>query len=244
MENNTTRTERTCITCPGLGRDGADGRPNPNYYDYRWACEECRPQLHGILHRIPLTHTLLDPTPGNAHNEHVSGTIDAPLGVRIAVLDELYTGPATTLPLIPTGPDQDGTLPAARILWHITTAWWPAWHETHPSEHLPEPTITALTAWLEKRTDWACNNLPALLGDSNDQPGHARILSALAHRLDRLIDPGTSKPEPIPFVPCRDCDRYSLARLAGDIICTHDSCGIRMSPDEYERWTKLQAAYA
>lgn len=235
---NTDRTERTCRTCPGLGRDGQDGRPAPNYFDYRWACEECRPQLRGILKRVPNSFAELDPTPGGGHHEHVSGTIEAPLGVRIAVLDQLYTGPALTAPALPAGPDQDGVLPAARVLWHIATAWLPAWRESHPRESLPAPTVGHLADWLEHRLDWACNTLEHTIGD------HAAYLSALAHRLDRLNDPGSSKPEAIPFVPCRDCDRYSLARQGEIVLCTANDCQVRMGPDEYERWTKLSAEAA
>lgn len=234
----TTRTERVCVTCPGLGRDGIEGRPAPNYYDYRYSCEECRPQLHGILNRIPRSFTELDATPKAVHREHVSGSVSIPLGVSVAVLDQITTGPATTLKILPAGADQDGVLPAARILWHIATGWLPAWQESHPLEQLPAPTVDQLSAWLEKRIDWACNTLEATIGD------HAGYLSALAHRLDRLNDPTSDKPEPIDFVPCRECDRYALARQGDTVVCTGKGCNVRMGPAEYERWTKLNAEAA
>lgn len=237
MEHTTTRTERVCITCAALGRDGEDGRPAPNYYDYRWACEACRPQLHGLLHRIPLAHTQLDATPTGTHHEHVTGTVEAPLGVSIAVLDQITRTPAMFAPYIPWDDDQTGHLPTTRTLQIIATAWLPALQERNPREHLPNPEVKPLTAWLSHHLDWACNNLKENL------PDHAHELSALAHRLDRLLDPGTDKPEAIPFVPCRECDRYSLARHRGDIICTDTRCNARMSPTEYERWTKLKAAF-
>jgi hypothetical protein len=233
---NTTRTERVCVTCPGLGRDGQDGRPAPNYFDFQHSCEECRPQLHGILNRIPRSFAALDATPSSSHQEHVSGSVSIPLGVSVAVLDQITTGPATTIPWLPTGADQDGTLPAARILWHIADAWLPAWRESHPLEQLPAPTVPKLAAWLEGRIDWACNTLPAMIGD------HAGYLSALAHRLDRLNDPGSDKPESIDGVACRECDCYTLARHRGEVICT--ICNIRMDLDEYHRWVGLNAALA
>jgi len=235
---HTTRTERVCRTCPGLGRDGEDGRPAPNYFDFQHSCEECRPQLHGLLHRIPRAHLLLDPTPGGGQRERVSGSHEAPLGVRIAVLDEAYTGPAITIPLLPVGPDQEGVLPAARILWHIASAWLPAWRESHPSESLPQPTVAGLADWLDKRIDWACNSLPESIGD------HAAYLSALARRLDRLNDPGNSKPDRIDGVACRECDGYTLTRQGDTVVCVDPRCNARYSRDEYERWTKLQAAFA
>jgi len=238
---HTTRTERVCRTCPGLGRDGTDGRPAPNYYDYRWSCEECRPQLHGILNRIPHTFINLDATPGNGHREHVSGTIEAPLGVRTAVLDQIHTGPTIALayPPLPTGPDQEGVLPAQRVLRHIAGAWLPTRQAAYPWERLPRPaTVKQLAAWLEARVDWACNTLPESIGD------HVGYLSALAHRLDRLVDPGTNRPEPIEGVVCRECDRYSLARHKGEIVCTANGCNVRMDLDEYHRWVGLNAALA
>jgi hypothetical protein len=238
MEHNTTRTDRVCRTCPGLGRDGDGDRPGPNYYDYRWACEDCRPQLHGLLRRIPSAYNTLDPTPGGGHHEHVSGSHDAPLGVRIAVLDQTYTGPALANPLIPAGPDQEGVLPAPRILWHIANAWLPAWRESHPSERLPAPYVEPLTTWLDDRLDWACNTLEHLIGD------HAAYLSALARRLDHLNDPGTHRPDRIDGVPCRECDGYTLTRHGEDVICTDPRCKVRMGPSEYERWLKLQVAFA
>jgi hypothetical protein len=233
---HTTRTERVCRTCPALGRDGQDGRPAPNYYDFQYSCEECRPALHGILHRIPLAHHQLDPTPAGGQRERVTGSHEAPLGVRIGVLDELL--PATTQPLIPTGPDQEGVLPAARILWHIANDWLPAWQESHPSEALPSPTVAGLADWLDKRLDWACNTLPETISD------HAAYLSALARRLDRLNDPGTTKPDRIDGVACRECDGYTLIRQGEDVTCTDPRCKVRMGPAEYERWTKLKAAHA
>ena len=238
MEHNTTRTERVCLTCPGLGRDGVDGRPAPNYYDWKHACEECRPQLHGILNRIPRSFQDLDATPSSSHQEHVSGSVSIPLGVSIAVLDQITTGPATTLRVLPSGADQDGVLPAARILWHIANDWLPTWQESHPREQLPAPTVAKLAAWIEHRVDWACNTLEATIGD------HAGYLSALAHRLDRLNDPGTDKPEPIDGVACRECDRYSLARHKGEVHCTANDCKVRMDLDEYHRWVGLNAALA
>lgn len=229
----TTRTERVCVTCPGLGRAGQDGRPAPNFYDYRYSCEECRPQLHGILNRIPHSFAALDATPKAVHREHVSGSVSIPLGVSVAVLDQIL--PATTLRALPTGADQEGVLPAARILWHIAADWLPAWQESHPREQLPAPTVTNLSAWLERRIDWACNTLEATIGD------HAGYLSALAHRLDRLNDPGSNKPEPINVkIPCPECDRYGLAWFEGDVLCT--ACGVRMEDHQYHRWVGLNAA--
>ncbi|MEU5157326.1 hypothetical protein [Glycomyces sp. NPDC021274] len=231
----TTRTERVCVTCPGLGRDGVDGRPAPNYFDFQHSCEECRPQLRGLLKRIPGDYADLDATPPGGQREHVSGTVEAPLGVRLAVLNEIYTGPATTLTTFPTGPDQEGVLSAPRILWFIASAWLPAWQVSHPKERLPAPTVWHLADWLEKRLDWACNTLPALMAD------HAGYLSALAHRLDRLNNPTSGKPEPINVkIPCPDCDCYGLAWFQGDVLCT--VCGVRMEDHQYHRWVGLNAA--
>lgn len=228
-----TRTTRECITCPALGRDGTDDRPNPNLYQHRWCCDDCRAQLPGLLIRIPRDHEDLDPTPGNTHSERVSGTTEAPLGVRTSVLDHLYTGPALTQPLLPWGPDQEGDLPTARTLYQITLAWWPAWAEAHPTETLPAPEVGELAAWLHHRTDWACNTLKENL------PYHAQALNTLAHRLRLYTQGAPDKPEPIKGVECRECGCYTLARHAGDVLCT--ACGERMGPDEYERWITVLA---
>lgn len=233
-------TNHTCRTCPALRRDGQHDRPAPNLYTYRYSCDECRAQLPGILTRIPLNHATLDATPGTTRTEHVTGTQDAPLGVRIAVLDELHTGPAIALanPPIPIGTDQEGTLPAVRVLGHIAHAWLPAWQERHPHEHLPAPTVENLADWLQKRIDWALNTLPALM------PDHAAYLHALDRRLDKLNGGGTHRPTIIDGVACRECDRYSLTRQGEDIICTARGCRCRMNETEYERWTKLSAEHA
>jgi hypothetical protein len=230
----TTRTERVCLTCPGLGRDGVDGRPAPNYYDWKHACEECRPQLHGILNRIPKSFNDLDATPGAVHREHVSGSVSIPLGVSIAVLDQIL--PATTKLGLPNGPDQEGVLPAGRVLWHIAKTWLPERQANYPWERLPyKPDVNNLAAWIDDRIDWACNTLEASIGD------HAGWLSALAHRLDRLNDPGSDKPESINVkIPCPECDRFGLAWHRGEVICT--ACNARMDPDGYHRWVGLNAA--
>ena len=240
MQTQHTNTERVCVTCPALRRDGDNDRPAPNRYDYQWACEECRAQLKGILTRIPLEHATLDATPSTTRTEHVTGTQDAPLGVRIAVLDELHTGPtiATANPPIPTGPDQEGTLPTTRILHHIAHTWLTAWQERHPHEHLPAPTVENLANWLTNRLNWALDTLPHLT------PTHTAYLHALDRRLDHLNGGGTHKPTPIDGVPCRECNRYSLIRQNDTITCTAHGCRCRMSPDEYTRWTKLAAAHA
>src|SRR5690625_3366211 len=112
-------TEHTCITCPALHRDGENNRPHPNTYTHQHSCTECRTQIHGILNRIPHHHNDLDATPTNTSQpEHnIAGTQDTPLGIRIAALDELHTGPtiATANPPVPTGPDQAGPPPTTRL---------------------------------------------------------------------------------------------------------------------------------
>jgi hypothetical protein len=236
-------TEHTCITCPALHRDGENNRPHPNTYTHQHSCTECRTQIHGILNRIPHHHNDLDATPTNTSQpEHnIARTQDTPLGIRIAVLDELHTGPtiATANPPIPTGPDQEGTLPTTRILQHIAHTWLTTRQTTHPWDTPPKHhTIKNLTDWLTNRLNWALDTLPNLT------PTHTAYLHALDKRLDHLNGGGTHRPTPIDGVPCRECNRYSLIRHSDTITCTAHDCRCRMSPDEYTRWTKLAAAHA
>lgn len=240
METQT--TTRACNTCPALGRDGNDGRPAPNLYDYQWTCETCRAQIPGLLNRIPFDHADLDATPANVkHEGGKHKQAEAPLGVSLAVLSEL--SPLTwaqrhpELTLAAFAGDQDGPPSTARILYQIAHEWHRARRDQHPHETLPTYTITDLAKWLHDRTEWACNALKETL------PDHAHAINNLAHRLRWLNDPGSDKPEPVPVpITCNECDRYALAYHQGDIICT--ACGNRMTRDQYDQWVGLNAEHA
>lgn len=246
METSSKRNTRECITCPSLGRDSENDRPAPNLYEHRWCCDDCRAQLPGLLIQIPRDHTELDPTPGTTHNERVSGSAEAPLGVRASVLDHLYRGPALANPALPWGADQEGDLPAARTLYQIALAWLPH-RPAHLQETLPNPEVPDLAKWLHYRTEWACSHDDrtgtACTGDNltNLLPYHAQAINDLAHHLRLYTQGAPDKPEPIKGIECRECSCYTLARHRGDVICT--SCGDRMGPDEYERWTGLLAEH-
>lgn len=95
--------------------------------------------------------------------QHVSGSREAPLPVRVDTID--LTLPANVSPLRPDRrgviwiDDQTGRVSAATIL----DTWARDWADGRGlGEYLPAATVPALAAWLANRTDWAGEHHPAI----------------------------------------------------------------------------------
>lgn len=174
---------------------------------------------------------------------HVSGSRDAPVPVRLDLVD--LTAPAR-LPNPARGP---GHYP--RSLWpedqtgHQSVAtrldlWVRDWH-SYPSclgDHLPDATVPALGRWLIDRIGWACDEHPAV-----DE--FAAEMHELRAVLRRANGDGPVYPEPITAVPCSGCDTQAMFRPVNSPYRAEcGMCGKLYTDDEYQRWTGLLAAQA
>lgn len=226
----------TCKICPSYGRDGDGDNPPPRWTEPGWsACWACYGRTQQALKEIPGEYSQLDATPGGSPGDtRVSGSTDAPLGVRVAVLDLIVAAGGGTVH-DPHG-DQTGQLPVIPRL----DSWVADWiGRRRAGEHRPLPTVPVLCGWLLDRLDWACQGHPAI----DDFAGEVRgILGTL-----RAVNGHTSaRPEQMVGVPCKRCDLVSLHRAPGDhyIACSNPDCGLLLTQDEYAAWVRLLAAAA
>ena len=228
-----------CCVCPVYGRTGEkreDGstKPKPRLAEAGWfTCSTCRDRISNDVKSIPELFGLLDATPGSAGGSgRVSGSREAPLGVRVAVLDLITTTPLGTV----TDPyrDQTGHVPVTVVLATWAEDWRDQAHGDHPPSTVPE-----LCGWLADRVDWACREHPAIDAFASDIRGVLGVLYATTGH-------AKGRPEHKRGVPCPKCDRMVLYRAAGDdwVECMpqHKGCGHLMSPHEYERWVRLVAS--
>lgn len=207
-----TTRERLCRVCPVYGQRAA-------YYETPHVCDACQARMARQLVSIGDQWLLLDATPATGHTERVSGSHEAPLGVRADVLDQLLpvTGLSAETIRDPYR-DQTGDTPAAVVLDAIATEWVEARRRGGHREHRPVPTVTNLTGWLRDRLDWACTYLP----DAIDT--HADEIRRLCGRLHALNGSTTSRdPEPLPGIPCRQCGHIALVKIDRQTICTNCS---------------------
>jgi hypothetical protein len=173
-------------------------------------------------------------------------------------LDDVdLTGPARVINLTRYTPDPDRpdlTLPHQRpedAAGHLSIAttlygWVRDWRDTlWPDQHLPEPTVGELVAWLRvgadddhpgTRIDEACDRHPAIAD-------MAQELHDLRLALRRRLGETNPQPEPIIGVACRRCDMRALVRKPWDTYraeCGH--CGLLYTESEWDRWVRLSAA--
>src|SRR5690606_35407015 len=159
----------------------------------------------------------LDAEPGSGRTERVTGTHETPLGVRVAVLDQLLPAWGASEPIRANITDQVGDAPASVVLDLIADEVREARARDGHREHRPHPTVPVLASWLRDRLEWACTRLP----DSIDT--HADEIRRLAGRLRALNGHTRAKTEPIPGQPCRHCGVIALVRVDGRVMCTHCS---------------------
>lgn len=130
-----------------------------------YVCEGDRTWLHTAMVEIPKLYGRLPASlaaGGNAA-EKVSGSREAPLPLRVDVLDLML--PSDLDPLVPDVrgtvyiDDQAGRVSVATVL----DGWVRDWCEVRESgEGLPVPTVAVLAGWLDVRLDWACDDHPAI----------------------------------------------------------------------------------
>lgn len=118
--------------------------------------EGCRARIRADLRTLVTEYALLDATPGASTGQRVTGTRDAPLPARLDVLN--LVGPGADGVSDPHG-DQVGDLPP--LVW--LEQWVRDWRDSGaPGDHLPASTMTELSAWVERRLDWAADEHPAV----------------------------------------------------------------------------------
>lgn len=115
----------------------------------------------------------------------------------------------------------------------VLETWARDW-QSHAWATLPEPTVPALSRWLETRVEWACDHHPAI----DDFVGQLRDQVRILRRINGLSGPAFDTLD----IPCRRCDWLSLIPVAKQdrVECMH--CGDLATGDEYDRWTGLLAA--
>lgn len=160
-----------CILCPVYHPAGEPRAP-----EWPPACNGCRERARRELAEIPEAYARVPAAlmPGSGGGEHVSGTRTPPLPLRVDVLNLLGPGAAWTHREHDV--DQVGTLPPLVLL----DQWCRDWLGTcDRRQHLPDPTVTAMVAWLLVGLDTALDEHPAI-----DE--WARDLSQLVRTLRRV----------------------------------------------------------
>src|SRR5690606_11320781 len=189
----------------------------PTPFEQPFVHHACRGRLARDLVSISDEWLALDATPGGGRTERVSGTHEAPLGVRASVLDQMLPAWNAEEPIRANIQDQIGDAPASVVLDLIASEWLEARRRDGHRERRPLPTVANLTSWLRDRLDWACSHLP----DSIDS--HADEIRRLAGRLKALNGNTRAKTEPIPAEPCKHCGHIALVRIHGRVMCTNCS---------------------
>lgn len=172
-------------------------------------CDSCRRRLvDGVGELFDLVPEL-DPTPGAAAGEKVSGSREAPAAARIAVLSA--TGPGSSSVHDEHG-DQVGLLPVAVWLWEWIDCWGGV-----SAPHLENACDAG-------QDDAAVADFAAELVA---QLGELRALT------------GVAPPRPVlkVGVPCRECDTKALYQAPGDEWIRCRACPQVYSPSEYQQWT-------
>lgn len=219
----------TCIVCP-VYRPDADARVT----SYGLACVPCRNRLAGDLADLARLFPLLQHAivPGSSGaGERVSGSREAPLPVRVDLLD-LGLPPRSGVVHDPHG-DQTGAVPIASVL----DQWVRDWHETiGGNAPLPVPTVPSLVGWLRSRDrfEWALTYHAAL-----DE--FAREIRQMAGALRSALC--VSRPTIKFTIPCPRCEVRALVRDAagGDYVeCA--ACHTLWTEAEYERLVRLLVA--
>lgn len=189
----------------------------PTPFEQPFVHHACQARLARDLVQIADEWLGLDATPGGGRTDRVSGTHEAPLGARAAVLDQMLPALHTDEPIRANIADQIGDTPASVVLDLIAAEWLEARRRDGYREHRPLPTVPNLTHWLRDRLDWACSHLP----DAIDS--HADDIRRLCGRLHALNGHTKAKTEPIPAEPCKHCGHIALVRIDGKVMCTNCS---------------------
>lgn len=194
-------------------------------------CDGCRTRLDRDLAEIAELHALLPDAlePGRQGTQRVSGTREAPVPLRLDVLDLSLPLRGAEAVTDPYG-DQTGHLPVVAKL----DQWVLDWRDTRDrGERLPVPTVYQLTRWLANRLSWACDEHPAVDEFAREI---VETLAALrgVHGLTRLR-------HRLP-APCPSCELLTVYRDDGADWIECGGCGRLWSEDEWARLVTVLAA--
>jgi hypothetical protein len=213
-----------------------------HHYQRAHVCDHCRTWLAELLTDIATLYAQIPDalTHGTGSGgQRVSGSFEAPLPLRVDILDLTLPANQGARRLCARGylgldDDQVGTLSASTIL----DTWARDWLTYDIPGHLPRPTVPILVAWLRVRVEDACNVHPGI----DEFAGEMRDLR---DALRRATGGATIRPQRCDGVPCRRCDLLTLVRLAdgsGDIECANPECRAIMRAGEYLTWCRLVSA--
>lgn len=228
--------ERVCVTCRHLRFNR-----RTNHADRGFCCGECVVLLTAAPEQISSAYELLPELlePGAHGGDGRSKNPEAPLPLALEPLDltARWTspqGPIRLARLAANAGDQIGSLPVRETLG----GWVRDWLERRDvGESGPGSAVWSMCEWLTVRTEWACEDHPAV----DEYCDEVVSLRGLLHTLVGREQPD-ERPKPIPGVPCIRCRFVSLVRRHdGTVECTHEDCRRVYSPEEYERVTKAAA---
>jgi len=205
-------------------------------YERAAVCNGCRTWLDRTLVEIVELYALLPANllPGQAHGQRVSGSREAPLPLRVDPLDLMMPAraaePTAAARAFPE--DQMGDLSVASRL----DSWVCDWRSSiRCGDIRPPPTVEELVRWLRVWLEEACDSHRAI-----DE--FAEEMRELVHGLRVATGRNAVHPELKKGVPCRECERLALFRKPGSDFIECGSCGLLLTPEEYERWTALIAS--
>lgn len=158
----TTMRAEVCVVC--------QRRPP----EWSLCCAGCTSRMRDQLAALVDEYARLDATPGSSTGQRVSGTRTAPLPLRVDVLNLVGPGSAHVhVDRREEHDDQVGELPPLVWLDQVVRDW----RDTRgQGEHLPGTTITQMTAWLDRRLDWAADEHPAIDEFAAELAGQLRTL--------------------------------------------------------------------
>lgn len=127
-------------------------------------------------------------------------------------------------------PDQAGHLSLATTL----ETWVRDWILLRArGENRPEPTVKTMTRWLADRTDWACDEHPAIDEFTTDLQAYRSALRGILGLID--------VPEYKRGVACPKCDERTLYRRNGCEYIECGTCPAMLTPDEYDTTVEIGA---
>ena len=200
-------------------------------------CRRCEYREADRLDQIVTMHAQLGDwlEPGTTAVQRVSGSREAPLPLRVDVLD--LAAPARVLRIRGYFDDQMGEIAVASVLDSWVRDWIDLRSHGGRGENLPVPVVATLAVWLRNRLPWAVVEHLAIDEYSGE-------IQALWYSLRRAVGDMPVHPERL-WTPCRDCEQLTLARHPGEdrpIRCVN--CRLAWTEDDYNQWTKLVAAGA
>lgn len=210
-------SEHTCVIC------------QRREWERAMVCEGDRTQLDALLAAVVDLYAQLpdELLPGAGGGERVAGTREAPLPLRVDVLDltlpahQGSRGPMAR-GVLGLDDDQVGDLSVATEL----ETWARDWAELR-GERVPEPYVASMVTWLRIRLDWACDEHPAV-----DE--FAASVRELVGRLRGVFGQAPERPTLL-GVPCPSCDMVATYREPGDERTHCGACGRIMEAEVYER---------